>query len=63
MHQDQVVSFLLGNAEDTVGSLPARSHLLRPLFQNRARLSLLKHGKRVGGGGLLNRSPVIKAPP
>lgn len=36
VHQDQAVSFLLGNAEDTVGSLPARSHLLHPLFQKQS---------------------------
>lgn len=30
-------------------------------FKNRACLSLLKYSRRVGGGGLLNKSLVIKA--
>jgi len=36
VHQDQVVSFLLGNAVDTAGSSPARRHLFRPLFQKQS---------------------------
>lgn len=32
-------------------------------FQNRTCLSLLKHDRRIGGGGLLNRSLMIKVLP